>query len=129
MSDNTTTISGNLTRDPELRYTQQGKPVAGLGVAVNRWMGPDKEAEVHFFDVTVWDDQAENVAACLNKGDRVVVTGRLAFRQYDDKEGNKRNAVSIVADEVGASLRWATTEITKVAKKGERTTPFDEELF
>lgn len=117
--DNTITLVGNLTREPELRFTQSGLPVANFGVAVNRLVGKgdDRREEVSFFDVTAWDSLAMNVND-LPKGTRVIVQGRLQQRTWETDEGEKRSKVEIVADEVGPSLRWAAAEVTKNPKKG-----------
>lgn len=135
MADNSVHIVGNLTRDPELRFTTSGKAVANFGVAVNRLIskpGEERREDVAFFDVTAWDSLAENVAD-LSKGDRVVVEGRLAFRTWETDEGDKRSKVEITAEDVGASLRWATVEITKNEKKehagGDNTPPPADEPF
>lgn len=122
--DTTVTIVGNLTRQPELRFTQSGKAVANCGVAVNRLIGQgeDRKEETSFFDVTCWDSLANNVAD-LDVGTRVIVTGRLQQRSWETEEGDKRSRVEIVATEVGASLRWATAEITKNPKAGGGNTP------
>lgn len=119
MADTTVSITGNLTRDPELRFTANGKAVANLGVACNRLVnkpGEERKEEVSFYDVTCWDSLATNVADALVKGDRVVITGRLQQRSWETDEGDKRSKVEVVADEVGASLRWATVEISKNAR-------------
>ena len=114
------TIVGNVTRDPELRYLPNGSANCRLGVAVNRvWTNKqsgEKEEHVSFFDVICWRELAENVAQSVTKGSRVIVTGRLEQRSYDDKEGNKRQVVEIIADEVGPSLRWATATVTRNEK-------------
>jgi single-strand DNA-binding protein len=116
MSSNVTVV-GNLTRDPELRFTPNGAPVTTFGVAVNRrWMNRDKsewEESTSFFNVTCWRDLAQNVSDSLEKGARVVVTGRLEQRSWETQDGERRSVVEIVADEVGPSLRWASAEITK----------------
>ncbi|MGB8862075.1 MAG: single-stranded DNA-binding protein [Ilumatobacteraceae bacterium] len=118
--DSTVTIVGNLTRDPELRFTAGGKGVASFGVAVGRRFQQNGEwqEKTSFFNVTAWDTLGENVAASLTKGTRVLVTGRLEQREYETKEGEKRNVVEIVADEVGPSLRWARAEVERVARDG-----------
>ena len=118
MADSTVTIVGNLTRDPELRFTAGGKGIASFGVAVNRrWQqGGEWQEKVSFFNVTAWDTLGENIAASLTKGTRVIVTGRLEQREYETKEGEKRNVVEIVADEVGPSLRWARAEVERIAR-------------
>ncbi len=117
-TDSTVTIVGNLTRDPELRFTAGGKGIASFGVAVNRrWQqGGEWQEKVSFFNVTAWDTLGENIAASLTKGARVIVTGRLEQREYETKEGEKRNVVEIVADAVGPSLRWARAEVERIAR-------------
>jgi len=116
MSSNVT-IVGNLTRDPELRFTPAGAPVTTFGVAVNRrWQNRDSqqwEESTSFFNVTCWRDLAQNVSESLEKGARVVVTGRLEQRSWETNDGERRSVVEIVADEVGPSLRWATAEISR----------------
>lgn len=113
----TVTIVGNLTRDPELRYTPNGAAVAAFGVAVNRrWQNRDTQAweeATSFFNVTCWRDLAQNVSESLEKGSRVMVTGRLEQRSWETQDGEKRSVVEIVADEVGPSLRWATASINR----------------
>jgi len=121
---NDVTIVGNVTRDPELRFTANGVAVCDFGLAWNRrWPDRDGEwqEEAHFFDVTVWDQAAENVAESFSKGDRVVVVGRLQFSSWEDKEsGDKRSKVSLVADEVGATTRWATVKIARNEKDDDK---------
>jgi single-strand DNA-binding protein len=118
MTTATTTITGNLTRDPEIRYTRDGQATTTLGVAVNRrWQNretTDWEESTSFFDVVTWRDLAENVALSLTRGMRVVVTGRLEQRSWETDDGDRRFKVEIVADEVGASLRYATLDVHKV---------------
>jgi single-strand DNA-binding protein len=121
MASNTITIVGNLTRDPELRYTPSGQSNTRFGVAVNRrWQdrssGEWQEA-TSFFDVVCWRELAENVSESLGKGSRVLVT-RLEQRTWETKEGDKRNVVEIIADEVGASLRFATAKVERNERKG-----------
>jgi single-strand DNA-binding protein len=120
MSDNTITVSGNLTRDPELRFTTGGRGVANLTVAVNHRFMQNNEWQdsVSFVDVTAWGTLGENVAASCGKGDRVVVHGRLEQRQYETKEGEKRSAWSIVADDIAASMKWARTTIERTTRTG-----------
>lgn len=114
---NTITIMGNVTRDPELRFTPSGQANTRFGVAVNRrWQDrstSEWQEATSFFDVVCWREMAENVSESLPKGSRVIVTGRLEQRSYDDKDGNRRSVVEIIADEVGPSLRYATAEIKK----------------
>lgn len=118
MADSVVTIVGNLTRDPELRFTAGGKGIASFGVAVNRrWQqNGEWQEKVSFFNVTAWDTLGENAAASLTKGTRIIVTGRLEQREYETKEGEKRNVVEIVADEIGPSLRWARAEIERISR-------------
>jgi len=121
--DNSVTLVGNVTRDPELRFTPAGQATASFGLAVNRvWTdrqsGERKEA-VSFFDVVCWREMAENAAESLAKGSRIIVTGRLEQRSWESQEGEKRSKVEVIADEIGPSLRWATAAITR----NERRTP------
>jgi single-strand DNA-binding protein len=118
---NSITIVGNITRDPELRYTPSGQANVRLGVAVNRkWQdrnsGEWNEA-TSFFDVIAWRELAENVNESLKKGARVIVTGRLEQRTWE-QEGNKRSVVEIIADEIAPSLRWATAKVEKTERRG-----------
>jgi single-strand DNA-binding protein len=119
---NTSTLSGNLTRDPEIRYTKDGQPSATFGLAVNRrWQtrGSDTwEESTSFFDVVCWRDLAENVALSLVKGTRVIVTGRLEQHTWETENGERRSRVELTADEVGPSLRFATAEISRVERQG-----------
>ncbi len=118
MADNTVTIVGNLTRDPELRFTTGGKGIASFGLAVNRRYQQNGEwqEKVSFFNVSAWDQLGENAAASLTKGSRVIVTGRLEQREYETQQGEKRNVVEIVADEIGPSLRWATATVERTQR-------------
>jgi single-strand DNA-binding protein len=115
--DNNVTITGNATREPELRFTPSGQAVANFGMAVNRrWQNrqtQEWEEAVSFFDVTAWAQLAENVAESVAKGTRITVTGRLDQRSWETQDGEKRSKVEIVADEVAVSLRWATAEVTR----------------
>jgi single-strand DNA-binding protein len=120
MSGNSITIVGNITRDPELRFTPSGQANARLGVAVNRrWQdkgsGEWNEA-TSFFDVIAWRELAENVNESLKKGARIIVTGRLEQRTWE-QEGNKRSVVEIIADEIAPSLRWATAKVEKTERR------------
>ena len=121
MSSNVTLI-GNITRDPELRFTPSGQATASFGLAVNRrWQNrqtQDWEESTSFFDVVCWRDLADNVSESLSKGARVIVTGRLEQRSWEDQDGNKRSKVEVVADEIGPSLRWATAEVKKTDRRG-----------
>ena len=111
--DNTVTIVGNLTRDPELRFTPGGAAVANFGVAWNQKGRDGQEDKVSYFDVTCWRQLAENVSDSLTKGSRVVVYGRLDQRSWQTQEGDKRSKVEIDADDVAPSLKWATAELTR----------------
>ena len=144
MSENSVTLVGNLTDDPELRFTAQGAAVANFRIAVskrirdpqtNEW----KDGDTSFFRVNVWRQLAENVAESLTRGTRVVVTGTLKMRQWETQEGEKRSVVEIEATEVGPSLKWATAKIEKASRSNqggaassggdwESTTPVPEEV-
>jgi single-strand DNA-binding protein len=116
--DNQVVIVGNLTRDPELRYTPNGAALVKFGVAVSRRVKDDatgqwKDADTSFFDVTAWRSLAENVAETLTQGTRVVVVGRLRTNTWETPEGERRSKVEIEAEEVGPSLKWASAKIEK----------------
>jgi single-strand DNA-binding protein len=119
---NTITVVGNLTRDPELRFTQSGQARAVLGVAVNRrWQNRqtnDWEESTSFFNVVCWREMAENVSESLTRGMRVMVTGRLDQRSWETQEGEKRSTVEIVAEEIGPSLRWASAQVERNERRG-----------
>jgi single-strand DNA-binding protein len=115
--NNTVTVVGNVTRDPELRFTPGGAPVASFGLAWNR-KDQNGEEVVSFFDITCWRSLAENVAESITKGQRVIVYGRLDQRSWENQEGERRSKVEIVADEVAPSLVWATAEITRTEFRG-----------
>ena len=124
MSENTVTLVGNLTDDPELRFTAQGAAVANFRIAVskrikdpqtNEW----KDGDTSFFRVNVWRQLAENVAESLTRGTRVVVTGTLKMRQWETQEGEKRSVVEVEATEVGPSLKWATAKIEKTSRQSQ----------
>ena len=121
-SFNRITLVGNLTRDPEIRYTKDGQASVTLGVAVNRrWQDREThewEEATSFFDVVCWRDLAENVAMSLTKGVRVMVAGRLEQRSWETELGERRSKVEIVADEIGPSLRFATAEIHRIERSG-----------
>ena len=117
------TVVGNLTADPELRYTQNGLPVANFTIAstprtfdrqANEW----KDGEALFLRASVWREFAEHVAGSLTKGSRVIATGRLKQRSYQDREGNNRTAIELEVDEIGPSLRYATAQVTRAASGG-----------
>ena len=120
---NHVSIVGNLTRDPELRFTPSGQATATFGVAVNRrWQNrqtQEWEEATSFFDVVCWGQLAENAAQSLAKGTRILVSGRLDQRSWETPEHERRSKIEITADELAPSLRWATASITK----NERRTP------
>ncbi len=122
MADSTVTVVGNVTRDPEMRYTQGGQANATFGVAVNRrWQNRQTnewEERTSFFNVVCWREMAENVAESIGKGSRVIVTGRLEQRSWETENGDKRSVVEIVADEIGPSLRWATATVNRNERRG-----------
>src|SRR5918992_524454 len=124
-SDNCVTLVGNITDDPELRFTPSGAAVANFTVAVNRrYKNQDGQWEDKldgFFRCNCWRDMAENVAESLQKGSRVVVVGRLQQRSWEDQEGNRRSAVEVQVDEVAPSLRWATATVQKSQRSTART--------
>lgn len=117
-SENSVTLVGNITRDPELRYTTGGRGVASFGLAVNRRYQQNGEwqEQVSFFNIVAWADLGENAAASLSKGHRVIVTGRLEQRSYETKDGEKRNVTEVIADELGPSLRWAQAQIERISR-------------
>jgi len=119
-SVNNITILGNITRDPELRFTPSGTAVVSFGLAVNRNIQNKKsgewQTEVDFFNVTAWYKLAENCAESLSKGDRVLVSGRLSQDSWEDKEGQKRSTVKIIASVVAPSLEFATCKLEKNPK-------------
>ena len=119
---NNVSLIGNITRDPELRYTSSGQAVASFGLAVNRrWQNRQTQAweeATSYFDVVCWRELAENVAESITKGTRLIVTGRLEQRSWETPDGDKRSKVEIQADEVGPSLRWATAQVTRNDRVG-----------
>ncbi|QKE83220.1 single-stranded DNA-binding protein [Arthrobacter sp. NEB 688] len=119
--DTVITIIGNLTADPELRFTPSGAAVANFTVAstpraFDRQSNEWKDGETLFMRCSIWRDAAENVAESLHRGTRVVVTGRLKSRSYDTKEGEKRTVMELEVDEVGPSLRYASAKVTKAER-------------
>jgi single-strand DNA-binding protein len=121
--DTVITVVGNLTADPELRFTPSGAAVANFTVAStprtfdknsNEW----KDGEALFLRCSVWRQAAENVAESLHRGTAVIVQGRLKQRSYETKEGEKRTVYELDVDEVGPSLRWATAKVTKASRGG-----------
>ena len=119
------TVVGNLTADPELRYTQNGLAVANFTIAstprsFDRASNDWKDGEALFMRASVWREFAEHVAGSLTKGSRVVATGRLRQRSYETKEGEKRTAIELEVDEIGPSLRYATAQVTRAPGGSDR---------
>lgn len=121
--DTVITVIGNLTADPELRFTPSGAAVANFTVAstprtfdrqTNEW----KDGEALFLRCAIWREAAENVAESLTRGARVIVSGRLKQRSFETKEGEKRTVVELDVDEIGPSLRYATAKVTKASRGG-----------
>jgi single-strand DNA-binding protein len=117
------TVVGNLTADPELRYTQNGLAVANFTIAstprtFDRASNDWKDGEALFLRASVWREFAEHVAGSLTKGMRVVATGRLRQRSYETKEGEKRTSIELEVDEIGPSLRYATAQVTRASSGG-----------
>jgi single-strand DNA-binding protein len=113
MTEASVSFAGNLTDDPEVRYTEGGIARTMFRVAVSG----RREQEASFFTVVVWRDQAEHAVQALTKGSRVVVAGRLQQRAWTAEDGSARSVVEVVAEELGPSLRWATATPTRVAKR------------
>jgi single-strand DNA-binding protein len=121
--DTTITVIGNLTDDPELRFTPSGAAVAKFRVAstprfMDRQSGEWKDGEPLFLACNIWRDAAEHVAESLQRGTRVIVTGRLRQRSYETREGEKRTVIELEVDEIGPSLRYATAKVQKMARSG-----------
>jgi single-strand DNA-binding protein len=137
-NDNTVTIIGNATREPEVRHTNGGLTIASFGVAINQRKKNDRgeweDGETSYFDVTCFRELAENVSESITKGTRVIVSGTLRQSSWETPEGDKRSKVEVIADEVGPSLRWATTTVERIPRgaaaptRGARAVP-DEEAF
>src|SRR6266516_1638111 len=121
--DTIITVVGNLSADPELRFTPSGAAVANFTVAstprtLDRQSGEWKDGEALFLRCNIWRQAAENVAESLTRGMRVIVSGRLRQRSFETKEGEKRTVVELEVDEVGPSLRYATAKVNKVSRAG-----------
>lgn len=119
--ETTTTITGNLTADPELRYTATGTPVANIVIAstprtFDRTTGEWKDGDPLFLRCTAWQQLAENTAESLTKGTRVVAQGRLVQRSFDTKDGQTRTVIELLVDEIGPSLRYATAAVKKATR-------------
>jgi single-strand DNA-binding protein len=119
--ETTITVIGNLTNDPELRFTPSGQAVANFTIAstprtFDRQSNEWKDGETLFLRASVWKEAAENVAESLTKGMRVIVSGRLKSRSYETKEGEKRTVIELEVDEIGPSLRYAQAKVNRVAR-------------
>jgi len=122
------TIVGNLTADPELRFTQGGVPVVNFTVGstariADREAGGYKDGDKLFLRAVAWREMAEHIAASISKGVRVIVQGRLRQRPFQDREGNQRTAFELEIDEIGPSLRFATAQVTRAASNGAQQRP------
>ena len=124
MPDNSITLVGNVTRDPELRFTATGQATASFGLAVNRrWQNrqtQEWEEQTSFFDIVCWREMAENVGESITRGSRVIVSGRLEQRSWETQDGEKRTRIEVIADELGPSLRWATAQVVKNERRAGR---------
>jgi single-strand DNA-binding protein len=121
--DTTITVVGNLTADPELRFTPSGAAVANFTVAstpriYDRQSGEWKDGEALFLRCNIWREAAENVAESLTRGSRVIVSGRLKQRSFETREGEKRTVFEVEVDEIGPSLRYATAKVNKASRSG-----------
>ena len=119
MSDCTTTMIGRLGGDPELRFTATGTGVANFTLAVDRRYQKNGEwqKETSWFKVTTWSDLAEHCASSLQKGDRVIVYGRLEQRSWETNEGEKRSVIEVTADDVGPALRWQDVQVDRTERE------------
>ena len=121
--ETTITVIGNLTNDPELRFTPSGSAVANFTIAstprtFDRQSNEWKDGETLFLRASVWREAAENVAESLTKGTRVIVSGRLKSRSYETKEGEKRTVIELEVDEIGPSLRYANAKVNRTQRSG-----------
>jgi single-strand DNA-binding protein len=121
--DTTITVVGNLTADPELRFTPSGAAVANFTVAstpriFDRQSSEWKDGEALFLRCNIWREAAENVAESLTRGSRVIVTGRLKQRSFETREGEKRTVFEVEVDEIGPSLKYATAKVNKANRSG-----------
>lgn len=128
MNGTSITVVGNVTKDPTLRYSGAGKPIASFSVAVNyrkfnRATNDWEEEEATFFDVSCFDSLAENVAESVSKGTRVMVEGRMRNRSWQGRDGDTRYSLEILADEVGPSLRWASASVERNPREGGGSRP------
>lgn len=124
MSDNTVTLAGNITRTPEMKFLNSGQAVTKFSLAHNsRWKDRNNEwqEKVGFYEVVCYGSLAENIANSLDKGMRILVTGKLEQRSWETEDGQKRSVVEINADDIGPSLKFATALVTKTEKVAKQT--------
>ena len=125
---NVMSVVGNLTRDPELRFTQSGVALCSFSIASNRRkkVGDEWEDVTSFFNCTAWQSLAENIASSLTKGDRVLATGYMEQRSYETQEGEKRTVFDFTVNELGAELRYATVEVSRTERRSAESSPRSE---
>ena len=121
-SDNFVQIIGNVTRDPELRFTTGGTAVCSFGIAYTprkrNANGEWEDGDTSYFNCSAWRELGENIAASISKGMRVVVTGSVRARDWEDREGNKRTSIEIDVDDCAPSLRWAQAQVERMSRSG-----------
>jgi len=121
-SDNFVQIIGNVTRDPELRFTTGGTAVCSFGIAYTprkrNAHGEWEDGDTSYFNCSAWRDLGENIAASISKGMRVVVTGSVRARDWEDRDGNKRTSIEIDVDDCAPSLRWAQAQVERTSRSG-----------
>ncbi len=120
-------VWGNLTRDPELRFFDNGNNVCNTGIAINKkWTSPDgKENETtEFLDLAIWGQMGENVAESFSRGDRVMVVGSIKINRVEDNDGNKKQYPEISVEEIGATTRWSVTTIQKNEKSNKKSSGY-----
>ena len=125
-NDNFVQIIGNVTRDPELRFTTGGTAVCSFGIAWtprrrNPQTGEWEDGDTSFFNCSAWRDLGENIAASISKGTRVVVTGSVRSRDWEDRDGNKRTSIEIDVDDCAPSLRWAQAQIDRTSRSSDNS--------
>ena len=132
MQDNTMTLVGNLTDDPEVRFTSTGTAVANFTIAssarvFDKDSGQWRDGEALFLRCTVWQQSAEHLADSLTKGTRIIVVGRLRQRSFETRDGEKRTSVELQVDEIGVSLRYAVAKVTKTARSNSSESTTEEQ--
>lgn len=135
MNEPTTTVVGNLTADPDLRFTATGAAVANFTIAstprsYDKQSGEWKDGDPLFMRCSIWKEAAENVTESLSRGTRVIATGRLRQRSYETKEGEKRTTVELEVDEIGPALRYATARVSRNSRDSQpqkRSDPWADE--